>query len=175
MPGFLPLLSPLPVFSKHCQFCLLNSAWHHLLLSLEGQLPHSTSLTWPTVAFSLGCSLSLAPFLSESQSQLCTLKCAWSLWVHDSPEPNRTLFWNHIETARMVKSINTHLEVWGSSELSRHPVGQRQMRTWSLVLAGGHEASTAAGCIVLLHSGHAWVPNSFPDCLWPHLSPCRTY
>lgn len=113
MPGFLPLLSPLPIFSKHCQFCLLNSTWHHLLLSLEGQLPHSTSLTWPTVAFSLGCSLSLAPFQSESQSQLCTLKCAWSLWVHDFPEPNRTLFWNHIETARMVKSINTLIWKFG--------------------------------------------------------------
>ena len=173
MPGFLSLLSPLPIFSKHCQFCLLNSIWHHLLLSLEGQLLHSTSLTWSAVAFSLGCSLGLASFQYESQSQLCTLKCTWSLRVHDFPKPNQTLFWNHIETARMVKKCkDTHLEVLGSSALSHHPVGQRQMGTWSLVLAGGHEASTTTVCLVLLHS---WVQKSFPGCLWPHLSPCRTY
>ena len=80
----------------------LNRIWHRLLLSLEGQLLHSTSLTWSAVAFSLGCSLSLALFQSESRSQLCTLKCTWSLWVHDFPKPNQTLLWNHIETARLL-------------------------------------------------------------------------
>lgn len=73
------------------------------------------------------------------------------------------------------KFKHTHLSVSGSSAVSDHPVGQRQMRIWSLVFVGGHEVSTTTACIVLLHPCHAWVQKSCPGCLWSHLSSCSTH
>ena len=50
MRGFLSLLSPLPVFSIHHQFCLLNSIWVSLVAQRLKRLPPM----WETRVQSLG-------------------------------------------------------------------------------------------------------------------------